>query len=258
MSDQLPNKLSAFAADPPPGLWEKIEASLQEQAEFGRLPQRLYAFEATPPSDIWTIVRQELDRAQAVPFFQRFRRPLRYGSIAAAFILVAVTVSLLLVSKKTISEGNAGALLTTKERIVTTEVARPTQAPKDPYHNDPPDERNPATVSRTQRFWHLLKRAPLSVSAAIPSTSDLPLPAEAPPRQIVAEDASSEAYLIYSDGDGHAMKLPKKLFDVFHCGQQDETCKMRLRNLQQKIATSAFSNDFTGVLELLQHLNEPH
>jgi hypothetical protein len=62
--------------------------------------------------------------------------------------------------------------------------------------------------------------------------------------------------MVYSDGDGTAMKLPKKLFDFITCVREDILCKQEMQQLQQRFASTVLTTDFTGVLEVLKTLKE--
>src|SRR5690242_2547379 len=109
MSSPIQNKLLHYEVPPPAGNWEKIAASLDE-VHPGSLSEKLYHFEAAPPQDIWQKINQKLsskNQARVIPFYVRYRRPLKYSGAVAIFIFAAVLVSLL-VSKKTESELPAG------------------------------------------------------------------------------------------------------------------------------------------------------
>jgi hypothetical protein len=62
--------------------------------------------------------------------------------------------------------------------------------------------------------------------------------------------------MIYSDGDGNAVRLPKKIFSAFACPTEDIKCKQRLQQLREKFAESAMTADFTGLLQILKSLQE--
>ena len=61
---------------------------------------------------------------------------------------------------------------------------------------------------------------------------------------------------MYSDGDGNAMRLPKKLFDFISCVKEDVSCKQEMQQWQQQFAAAVLTTDFTGVLEILKTLKE--
>jgi hypothetical protein len=62
--------------------------------------------------------------------------------------------------------------------------------------------------------------------------------------------------MIYSDGDGNVVRLPKKLFNAFACPTGDISCKQRLQQLREKFAESAVTADFNGLLQILKSLQE--
>ena len=62
--------------------------------------------------------------------------------------------------------------------------------------------------------------------------------------------------MIYSDDDGNAIRLPKKIFSAFACPTEDLICKRRLQQLREKFAASAMTTDFNGVLQILKSLQE--
>jgi hypothetical protein len=79
------------------------------------------------------------------------------------------------------------------------------------------------------------------------------MPVNAERVQTVDEDIPLEKYMVYSDGEGTAIKLPKKLFDFFSCVKEEAECKMQMRQLQQQFASTS-TTDFGGVMELVKKL----
>ena len=82
------------------------------------------------------------------------------------------------------------------------------------------------------------------------------LPTASIKNDMIAYQASVDNYMIYTDEDGHAMKLPKKLYEAFECATREIACSRKIKDLQQRVASSAVSSDFTGVLEMLRNLQE--
>ena len=75
-------------------------------------------------------------------------------------------------------------------------------------------------------------------------------------KQTVATNIPLEKYMVYSDGDGNAMKLPKKLFDFITCVREEVVCQQQMQQLQQRFALTAMTTDFTGVLDIVKNLKE--
>jgi hypothetical protein len=82
------------------------------------------------------------------------------------------------------------------------------------------------------------------------------LPKQAERNEMISSSVSPDKYMIYSDGDGNVVRLPKKVFSAFACADQDIICKQRLQQLREKFASSAMTADFTGLLEILKSLQE--
>jgi hypothetical protein len=72
----------------------------------------------------------------------------------------------------------------------------------------------------------------------------------------LSSSAVAEKYMIYSDGDGNAIRLPKKIFNAIACPTDNIDCKQHLKRLQEKFASSAFTTDFSGLIEILKKLQE--
>lgn len=68
------------------------------------------------------------------------------------------------------------------------------------------------------------------------------------------KSSSLNDFMIYSDEDGNAMKLPKKLFSLVNCPNGDDSCKERILNMQQKLSSASIASGFTGILEMLRQL----
>src|SRR5438309_7792914 len=104
MTNKIQNKLLDYAPPPPEKVWSGIETYLEEHPE-GQLGERLLGYEQMPSDRAWQRIEQRMpEPALLVSFFQRHRQPIRYISTAAVLVFAIVTVSLLIVSKKTVSE----------------------------------------------------------------------------------------------------------------------------------------------------------
>lgn len=236
MSSPIQNKLLHYEVPPPTGSWEKIAASLDEGYP-GSLSEKLYQFEAAPPQEIWQKINQNLsskNQARVVPFYVRYRRPLKYSGAIAVFIFAAVLVSLL-ISKKTESELPAG-------RTVNISTKKDSPLLFEPKENQ---QKN-------------------SVSSSLPKNSSQPASkfSQAPVSPVDNDGISgnlSDKYMIYYDAEGNTIRLPKKIFNAFVCPldrPDNADCKQRLKKLKEKFASSAVTADFNGILEILKSLQE--
>ena len=236
MSSQIQNKLLHYEVPPPSKTWDKIAASLDENFP-GSLAEKLYQFESAPPNSVWEKVNNNLDtkkhEAKVLPFYVRYRRPLKYSSAVAIFVFAAVLVSLL-VSKKTESELPA-------DRTVNFSAKKDSSILLEPKENQ---QKNLA-------------------SSSLPKTNSQPVSKISQPVGAIENaDISanlSDKYMIYYDADGNTIRLPKKIFNAFVCPldhPDNADCKQRLKKLKEKFASSAVTADFNGILEILKSLQE--
>jgi len=179
----------------------------------------------------------------------RYRRPLKYSGAVAIFIFFAVITSLL-VSKKTESEipaqGITNDVQTKKDSSLTTGNLENNIAV------EPLEKRN------AERTIANSKPGNIRTEDTQPSMSydEYLFPREAQRNEIFSGSISNDKYMIYSDGDGNAIRLPKKIYSAFACQTNDFICKQRLQKLRQKFAASAVTTDFTGILQILKSLQE--
>lgn len=252
MSSPLQNKLLHYEVPPPEGAWDKIAAALNENVSL-TLSEKLFQYEEVPPPKVWQNINTQLDdkvteQAKVVPFFTKYRRPLKYSSAVAVFIFVAVLTSLL-VSKKTESEIPAqGVTKTTKKDTGETNI-------------DSKQSNSVAQLKQKNNSDRLIakSRAPkvrLQEDHNSYSIAEDLLPHQAYRNETVSSSLPSDKYMIYSDGDGNAVRLPKKIFSAFACPADDIVCKQRLQQLREKFAQSAMTADFTGLLQILKSLQE--
>ena len=259
MSTQLQNKLWHYAPEPPQKVWETIASLLDEKIEAG-FPQKLYDFETNPSPLAWDKIKARLDApspAKVVPFFQKHKKRIQYAAAAAIVIFLAITTTLLIENKT-----GSAVIATTPARVQNQPrnmdpKASPDQSPA-PKSNSllasarPNPEYQKNSEEKKSPYNKLQPQTKLG--AIISHWTFMPKVAQA--KQTVSSDIPVEKYMVYSDGDGNAMKLPKKLFDFITCVKEDVLCKQEMQQLQQKVASAVLTTDFTGVLEVLRNLKE--
>lgn len=272
MSSNYAHKLQSFEALPPAGAWDRIA----EVLDAGAAPQvadKLFFYEQAPPKGTWEKIEAALPAGEGkvISIFERLRRPIRYAGATAALVVIGLLTSLLL-SKRTESGTTADANPVEKAGKASTAAPANTEAPEvnsgaqEPIASAATGNSRPLTVAyrpagaglATDRLSYLnttdvtegLREA---VRSSMLFRRLFSVPGE--PRSIPPMDGA-DRYMVYSDGNGHIARLPKKIYDEVRCKEEDLACQQRLRTLQQKIAASAFTTDFTGVMQILGNLQE--
>jgi hypothetical protein len=245
MSNELQHKMYNYEVQPPVESWNRIVAALGEEVT---LAERLKKFEAVPPATVWNKIETELGTETKVISFRR-KNFIRYAAAAILFALIVLSGTFLLKNNgnnDTAPQSNPTNINTT----LTDSDGSSTQSStvtneRDLAHN---------TADRQIAYNHKPKR--LSVSKFVSRLQQINAPEKIEPERKISFDNTVDRYMIYSDGDGNAMRLPKKLYDAISCVQFDISCKDRMQGLQQKIANASVTSDFTAVLEMLNNLRE--
>ena len=254
MSNQLQHKLFNFEVPPPEGVWNKITASLNENPAL-TLSEKLSRYEEEPSVAVWQNISLQLDnsfkqKAKVVPFYVRYSRPLKYSAAVAIFAFMALLASLF-ISKKTESE------------LPAQDIANYNATKKD-TSKSPMQSKGVNTIAQlsgANKTQHSVARTKLSRIKQeeyqnSSSSFESFLPQQAERIEMVSSYIPSDKYMMYSDGDGNVVRLPKKIFNAFACPTDDVICKQKLQLLKEKFAKSAMTADFTGLLQILKSLQE--
>ena len=253
MSTPLQNKLLNYAPEPPAESWNRISSALDEGA--ASLAGKLYSFEADPPPHIWDSINEKLHKdrkaGKLVIFYPPYRKAVQYSAAAMLLIALSFTASLM-VGKKTES---ANLVVVNEKKVSSpsgnnTGVSNDSAEPSLALANEVDVSGYP---SGKKAFQYRLKPRLNLGSIAFARTF---IPPRAEEKTTITANTPQEKYMVYSDGKGHAMKVPKKLFEFMACVQEELLCKQQMQALQQKLAETSLTADFTGVLELLQNLQE--
>jgi hypothetical protein len=217
----------------------------------------LYNYTQTPTPTVWKNIEGNLDgntqTAKIIPFANRFKRPLRYLAAASIIGLLAITGTLLLKRTESGSSqaGTPSAPSGTAQTVISLPkqnkaiqnfiASAPTPAVKGPF-------KKKTTFKR--KFLNLIPPQELLTSIAVAG--------EFIPNKVIKEalfnNRSIDNYMVYSDGTGMAMRMPKKLFPLVQCEDGDATCQKRIKFLQQKISSASMAADFGAILEMLHEV----
>jgi hypothetical protein len=246
MENRLQHKLFNYQAQPPVGVWNKINVVLDEEASKP-FSERLANYEQYPAPFLWDNIVASLDEndQKVIPLKLRFSKPLRYSTAAACLIAVAVLITLL-INKKSVS--NEAGLITRQPS--TTVIAAPQK--EDQNING---ENSGGNINRANRTQEQSKISPIRIKKAISSfkRSNYVLANTFPKVEI----DMPERYIIYASSSGDAFRISKKLFDLFACSDVNEKCRENIELMQQQVASPGImtATDFSGLLDLLQSIN---
>lgn len=253
MSSQLQNKLLHYEAQPPSGVWDKIAPLFDDQLS-PILSDKLYQYEEDPSLKVWQNINRQLNtpskEGKVVPFYIRYKKPLKYSGAAAIFLFIAVLTSLL-ISKKTESELPSNSIV--QNKIIKKDSSNPfvNSEEKNSLFSKKENSKPDQTVAKSTSQRQQTER-----QHSYSFTNNL-LPQQAEKNDnVVNTTIDKDKYMIYSDGEGNAIRLPKKIFSAFTCPTEDIICKQRLQLLREKFAASAMTADFNGFLQILKSLQE--
>lgn len=258
MNKNIQEKLAHYAPEPPAPVWDRIAAALDE--ETAALGSRLKAFEAPPPAGAWKKIEAGLGKAAArvVPFYRKAVWP----AAAALLLLVAALAYLQTAPPLPAGTGSGSAARRTAtpggSRATATQTAVPSSEParerQAAGETTEPHSRTTLLAVAEKKETAPLLRPELQLGGL--ALARYAAPSSAATKTILTSRVSPEKYMVYSDDEGTAMRLPKKLFDLVACVKANPLCKQRMQQLQQQLASTSLSTDFTGVLDILQNLKE--
>lgn len=239
MSNQIQNKLFNYEVKPPEQLWEKIEAALNSDEEL-LLSRKLFHFQQTPSEQVWENIKTKLieenKQTPVLPFFKKYRRPLKYV-VAAASLIFVVFLTTLLFPRKIVSN--------------TIPIEESYQTAQKELIKIGKDTSAQTVITRPEKTEKARKETMDDARGPL-------LPA------VTSEDnqalALSDRYVVYSNPTGNEVKVSKKLYDLFACSDFEIYCRQHIELLQQKVAASPSMavTDFNSVVDMLKSLqNNP-
>jgi hypothetical protein len=261
MKDQIQNKLAQYEIPPPEKAWNEIADAL-DSGVGGQFANRLSGYEEEPAETSWQKIQFALDAANnhpatVVPFFKKYARPLKYATAVAAIAIVFLLVTIL-PGKKTESETQPNELVQAPAKTISQQPVSTPQS-NDEQKQDVSAMHSTSARNISHPFFPFRRRADeLNAESSYPSIAmlDKVTPDESFSNHDISYSVPVDRYIIYSDGDGNAVRLPKKLFDAFACASDDIPCKQKIKRLQEQAAASATKTDFTGLLDMLKKLEE--
>lgn len=252
MNNQLKDKLFNFEVAPPPLLWDRVAEKLDKGIE-PLWVERVREYESLPPS-IWSRILSRLNAQHSgtvVPFYVRYRKPLKYSTTVAAIFIIAI-VTTLLINKKAVSEtaetAPDGSITNSSARKSTNAFVLPVSPAvslEGPANQEIAKGGLPKKL-RTQRLNLLHFIEPVgSFRLSLPSVA----------YHSAQTQEWKDQYTAYNT-DGTVVRLSKKMFDLINCAPADVPCKEKLNAVRNRLSSSAITGNFGGLLDMLNSLSE--
>lgn len=253
-------KLEHWAPEPPASVWERVSEKL-EAAEQTALAKRLHDFDTAPPPETWNKIASRLQPTTPVVRLLPRNLFVRYGSVAASFLLFFFMFR----HFNTADTGRGATRSPVQQQSVfplpdaspaaraDTHASKETPAsgnsitalpaqpmafiPKMPTPHIPKD---PLPIARTERNKNI--RLYEVVPAAAPELND----------------GYVERYIVLAVAEDAAVRLPKKLYDLFQCSDRPlpSECAELIGRMQRQSAAPSLpaSTDFAGLLETVRQV----
>ncbi|MEI6946049.1 hypothetical protein V9K67_02530 [Paraflavisolibacter sp. H34] len=243
MSNPIQNKLLNFEVPPPEHAWNKIQSALEQDSEF-LLSRKLHNYQQPPSSQVWENIKARLDQENGAAPAPSVVQPRRFPQYlpAAAAVLIAALLGLLFLLRPPSEEPAVAA------GRQQTPVPQTTPPPPLVTARAGADKRHaPPSFSPLAKATAPTDRQPSMGKA------DSPLPL---PGQDISATLPSGRYMMVAGTTGYAVKVSKKLYDLFACSEMDFYCRQQIELLQQRVASSdvVATAGVNSVLDLLKTL----
>lgn len=252
------DRMEQWAPEPPAAVWERLSEQLEEKPLYA---EKLFEFSAVPPASAWNAIQNKIEpEVVTTPVIRMLPRNkwVQYGSVAAS-LLFAIFLFRQYSQQDAVSAGTKAA--PPIEQSIVTLPGSNNPAPIIPNNNlgraaSRPNQQNPVV----QTFYPLVPDAgsdpiPYAQPARI-ATARLN---EIVPANYQVEDGELERYIVLPVSEDAAVRLPKKLYDLFNCGDVPlpAGCSELVLQLRQRVANPSLvtTADFAGVVEMVQRVN---
>lgn len=262
MNPEILKKLLQYEPEPPAGVWKGISKALDENISGG-LSGKLQNYEAVPPAGTWEKIAENLTAKTPGKIIKRSKFFTVARVAAAASVIIIMAASIIFWNRD--EDG----------MIAVDNPVKPVQQQQQPQQNSQAsapvniqketDRQNfqqpvPSTSEQRKEPTSYARNNPAKPQRSYTrddhAESRSFIPEEAKEKAIAVSSYPVEKYMVYSDEDGNAMRVPKKLFEIMSCVKEEILCQQQVQQLQSKFASYVTSNDFTGLMEMLRNMKE--
>ena len=260
MNPEIVKKILQYAPEPPAKVWDGISKILDENLP-GDLADRLQNFETLPPAGTWNKIEDKLASSPAQNSKTKFFTFSRMAS-AAAVILIA-TASIIYWYRDPETPG-----------AVSSDPSVTIHTQNQPAPVIPNSTRDTEEVNKDEDLLAIVDQPAkkedknMAVSRPRPAKQNHVhyaansyvahsfIPAQAEQKAVAVSSYPLDKYMVYSDDDGNAMRLSKKLVELISCVKEEVVCAEQVQQMQYKIANYLTTNDFSGLMEMLRNMKE--
>jgi len=260
MSERLQNKMQNYEVIPPPNVWSKIAAALDESEMDHEFPSKLYNAEIVPPSTAWYKIQVSLDEQYKTVSINKRRFPvLRYAVAAGIIGLLAFGGIQLFKGKNsgTITANQPDTSSKILDKLVKQENINPIPEATSQ------EQKDETALQNSKHTYAKLdvtkKRKKVSSYESEESLfNEFNFASNRPSH----ENNSANRYIAVMTPDCNVVRLSKKLDHLVCCVAGDDhgsVCQDQLQEWRQKIASSTITpspGNFLDIVSLVSSLQD--
>ena len=269
MSSGVQHKLLDHEVAPPPGVWNKIAAELDESELHHVFPSKLYEAEVAAPAGTWNTIQAALNEEEIVAPRRRAITPwLRYAAAAVILGFVAWGGIQLLNNKE--DKTVAASTDTQPEKQGPGNSASVVSINSEPNINtDKTDEARDARALEESKRTYAKLDLPVktnrlkNIASAYRFASNSEIGDEDGLYASERDPADlNSRYIVLMTPDGHFVRMSKRLSNMVCCvsgEEQDKECIDQMSNWKAKMAcspTGHSTGSFLDILNLIKSLED--
>lgn len=262
----LQDRLKQYEVPPPADAWDNIAAALDESALDKSFPSRLHDMQVTPPAAAWDIISAALpgEETPVVPMRKKAPAFIRYA--AAAVLIGIVAFGVIRFTSGNTDTAQEGIVKETtpkdSDSIKKTNELASTPA-EHPLENNPEAAKNETLIAAFKPSGKTATRhnrpAVATALYADPYMDEYSNPLYAYQDHV---PNLADRYIMLMTPEGNIIRMSKKWSNLVCCvsgEEQDADCKNKLKEWQEKIASSPLATspgNFLDILSLVGSLDE--
>jgi|SRR5436190_12329949 len=259
MSERLQNKIQNYEVTPPPNVWSKIAAALDESEMHHEFPSKLYNAEITPPLTAWDNIKVSLDEQNKTVSINRNRSPILRYAIAAGIIGLLALGSIQLFKGKSSDTITANQPDTTKtlNKLVKQENINQTQEIiSQEQKDDNALQASKQTIAKLDVPKKTRKISSYQTEESLFNEFNFASARSS------HENNSANRYIAVMTPDCNVVRISKKLDHLVCCVAGDDhgsVCQDQLQEWRQKIASSTIApspGNFLDIVSLVSSLQD--